>query len=120
MSDISKRTKNVVNQIVEPKIKHLIQTLRNQYTDDYFNLSPDEKELISKKIMNKTLDETASLFMGTKRFNDPRFIYELSINNLDIITKFFEENELYSNCQMLVDARKLLENDISKMDNPQL
>jgi len=120
MSDVSKRTKNVVNMIVSPKIKQLIKTLDKHLNEEYFDLLPDEKRLISHKLMTMTLDETAKLFMGTQNFNDPNFIYELAINNLTQIKDVFEEIEMYAICSMLRDAIQMLEDDLQKLVGKEL
>jgi hypothetical protein len=65
--------------------------------------------------MTGTLDETAKLFMGTNNYNDPNFIYELSIGNLTQIKDVFEEMELYAICSMLKDTIHMLEDDIQKL-----
>lgn len=101
--------------IVSPKIKQLIKSLDQHLNEHYFDLTKEEKTLIAHKLMIMTLDETAKLFMGTKNYNDPNFIYELAINNLTQIKDVFEELEMYAICSMLRDAIQMLNDDIQNM-----
>lgn len=117
MSDISNRTKNVVRMVVEPKLKRLIQELKEILQDDnYFSLVEQERLLLSKKLAISTINETSKLFVGSNRFNDPNFIYELSIHNLSSLIEIFLEQEMYGICQMLTDAITILNDDIQSMD----
>jgi hypothetical protein len=121
MTDISRRENFITQLIVEPKIKRLLYQLKQEMkNDEYFKLTTDERQLVAKQIMEKSINETARLFMSSKKYNEPKFIYQLSINNLNTLNQIFEELELYCYCQMLTDAVKLINDELQYLDREQL
>lgn len=113
--------KNLSRQVIEPKILELLKKLRKgELETQYFDLSDEEKLMVSKSISTKSLDETAKLFSNTEYYKDPKFIYTLSIENLSTLIEIFEREEMYNLCGMLYDAVKLLNDELQTLVDKQL
>ena len=104
---------------MEPRIKRFYHNLIKDKNEIYFELSEKEKKLVAHKIKMVVLQETINI-IGDLDKNNIMFVMEISIENLQSLLCVFEDMELYSKCQMMLDAIKEIENDIQELVTTQL
>ncbi len=99
--------------MLEPKMKRIMEKLKNDDVDYYFELCKEDKELVSKQIATTVVNETINLINNYTR-EELGTILELSIKNLQSLLTKFLELEMYSQCQMLKDTISLIEDDLEQ------
>ena len=96
---------------MEPKMRRIMERLRDEDADYYFKLSEDDKEIVIRQIATKVVNETINMIHNYTR-EEFGTILELSIKNLQSLESTFVENELYSQAQIMKDTIKMIEGDL--------
>lgn len=98
-----------------PRMKRIMEKLKNDDVDYYFELSEEDRQLVTKQIATTVVNETINLINNYTR-EELGTILELSIRNLQTLLDQFVELEMYSQCQMLFDCIKLIEGDLEQFN----
>lgn len=118
MNRISKN-KSKIMIMMEPRMKRLMEKIKQDDTTEYFTLTDDEKLVVAQQIATTTLTTTISLLNNYTRDELPD-LFEISIINLNSLQDQFVELEMYSQAQMLKDAITILTNDLFELAKPKL
>lgn len=98
-----------------PRMKRIMEKLKNDDVDYYFELSEEDRQLVTKQIATTVVNETINLINNYTR-EELGTILELSIRNLQTLLDQFVELEMYSQCQMLKDTISLIEGDLEQFN----
>lgn len=104
---------------MEPRMRRIMERIRQDETTEYFTLTPDEKEVVAQQIASTTLTQTISLLNNYTREELPD-LFDISIINLTSLEEQFVELEMYSQAQMMRDAITILQNDLFELAKPKL
>jgi len=99
---------------MEPRMKRILQKLKNDDADYYFDLCEDDREIVTKQIATTVVNETINLINNYTR-EELGSILELSIRNLQTLLDHFVETEMYAQAQMMKDTISLIESDLEHM-----
>jgi L-cysteine desulfidase len=110
--------KKIINAAMGNRLRRMIHNL-SQEDEYYFQLSEEEKTIVANRMKILVIDEIVKLVNGIDNDNI-RFIMDVAVENLTIIRTFFESVEMYSQCMMINDTIKQLENDIQELDTIKL
>jgi hypothetical protein len=96
---------------MQPKMRRIMQKLKNDDAEYYFDLCDDDKEIVTKQIATTVVNETINLI---NNYTSEEFgsILELSIRNLQSLLEHFVETEMYAQAQMMKDTILLIESDL--------
>ena len=100
--------------MMEPRMKRILQKLKNDDADYYFDLCEDDREIVTKQIATTVVNETINLINNYTR-EELGSILELSIRNLQTLLDHFVETEMYAQAQMMKDTISLIESDLEHM-----
>jgi hypothetical protein len=97
--------------MMQPKMRRIMQKLKNDDAEYYFDLCDDDKEIVTKQIATTVVNETINLI---NNYTSEEFgsILELSIRNLQSLLEHFVETEMYAQAQMMKDTILLIESDL--------
>jgi hypothetical protein len=92
-------------------MRRIMQKLKNDDAEYYFDLCDDDKEIVTKQIATTVVNETINLI---NNYTSEEFgsILELSIRNLQSLLEHFVETEMYAQAQMMKDTILLIESDL--------
>jgi hypothetical protein len=105
--------------MMEPRMKRLMEKIRDDDTTEYFTLTQEEKDIVAHQVASTTLTTTISLLNNYTRDELPD-LFEISIINLNSLQDQFVELEMYSQAQMLKDAITILQNDLFELAKQKL
>ena len=105
--------------MMEPRMKRLMEKIKQDDTTHYFNLNDNEKQIVAQQIATTTLTTTISLLNNYTREELPD-LFDISIINLTSLQDQFVELEMYEQAQMLRDAITILTNDLFELAKPKL
>lgn len=105
--------------MMEPRMKRLMERIRQDETTEYFTLSQEEKEVVAQQVASTTLTTTISLLNNYTREELPD-LFDISIINLTSLEEQFVELEMYSQAQMMRDAITILQNDLFELAKQKL
>lgn len=105
--------------MMEPRMRRLMERIKQDETTEYFNLTDEEKGVVAQQVASTTLTTTISLLNNYTRDELPD-LFEISIINLNSLQDQFVELEMYSQAQMLKDAKTILTNDLFELAKPKL
>lgn len=97
--------------MMEPRMKRIMEKLKNDDADYYFDLCDDDKEIVIKQIATTVVNETINLINNYTR-EELGSILELSIRNLQSLLKYFVETEMYAQAEMMKDTISLIKRDL--------
>ena len=97
--------------MMQPRMRRILQKLKNEDAEYYFDLCDDDKEIVTKQIATTVVNETINLI---NNYTSEEFgsILELSIRNLQSLLEHFVETEMYAQAQMMKDTILLIESDL--------
>ena len=101
--------------MMQPRMKRIMEKLRNDDTGYYFELCDEDKEIVVRQIATTVVNETINLINNYTR-DELGTILELSIKNLQSLLDHFIEEEMYSQCQMMKDTILLIESDLEHLN----
>lgn len=97
--------------MLQPKMKRIMEKLKNDDTDYYFELCKEDREIVAKQIATSVVNETINLINGYTR-EELGTILELSIKNLQSLLDHFVEEEMYQQAEMMKDTISLIQGDL--------
>ena len=114
----NKSRKKVITLAMGPRMRRLIQGLskENEY---YFDLNEEDRFIVANRMKLLVVEEIGKLLNGIDKHNI-KFIMEVAVENLTMMRTFFEGVEMYSQCLMMNDAIKQIEDDIQELDSVEL
>jgi hypothetical protein len=118
MNRISKNLKKIIIML-EPRMKRLMEKIRDEDNTNYFQLSAEEKDVVIKRIASITLTQTIDILNNYTRDELPD-IFEISIINLTSLEEQFIEMEMYEQSAMMRDSITILQNDLDELVKPKL
>jgi hypothetical protein len=118
MNRISKN-KSKIMMAMEPRMRRLMERIKQDETTEYFNLTDEEKDVVAHQVASTTLTTTISLLNNYTREELPD-LFDISIINLTSLEEQFVELEMYSQAQMMRDAITILTNDLFELAKPKL
>lgn len=118
MNRISKN-KSKIMIMMEPRMRRLMEKIREDDNTDYFNLTKEERQVIAQQIATTTLTTTISLLNNYTREELPD-LFDISIINLTSLEEQFIEMEMYEQSQMMRDSITILTNDLFELAKPKL
>ncbi len=113
MSRISKH-KKTISYAMEPRMRRIMEKLKEELNDDYFTLTEEEKMEVSNHIALTVINTTIQILNGYERDELPE-IMDLAITNLTSLEMKFAEMEMYAQSQMMFDAIIKIHNDIHEL-----
>lgn len=102
-----------------PKMVRMMNKIKSVYDKDYFNLPPNKKDIVAEEIATTILSVTIMMFNNYERGELPD-IFDLAITNLKSLEETFVDDELYGFAAMVRDSIIKLEDDLSKLAEPEL
>ena len=96
---------------MQPRMRRILQKLKNEDAEYYFDLCDDDKEIVTKQIATTVVNETINLINNYTR-DELGSILELSIMNLQSLLEHFVKTEMYAQAQMMKDTILLIESDL--------
>jgi hypothetical protein len=118
MNRISKN-KNKIMMAMEPRMRRLMEKIKQDETTEYFILTDEEKDVVAHQVASTTLTTTISLLNNYTREELPD-LFDISIINLTSLEEQFVELEMYSQAAMIKDAITILTNDLFELAKPKL
>lgn len=97
--------------MMQPRMRRILQKLKNEDAEYYFDLCDDDKEIVTKQIATTVVNETINLINNYTR-DELGSILELSIMNLQSLLEHFVKTEMYAQAQMMKDTILLIESDL--------
>lgn len=104
---------------MEPRMRRIMEKLKEELNDDYFTLTEEEKMEVSNHIALTVINTTIQILNGYERDELPE-IMDLAITNLTSLEMKFAEMEMYAQCQMMRDTIIKIHNDIQELVKPKL
>lgn len=104
---------------MEPRMRRLMEKIKQDETTEYFLLTDEEKDVVSHQVASTTLTTTISLLNNYTREELPD-LFDISIINLTSLEEQFVELEMYSQAAMIKDAITILTNDLFELAKPKL
>ena len=101
-----------------PKMVRLLQKIKKDYTNLYFKLTPEEKDVVVLAICSLMFNTTISFLNNYTQEEIPDLL-EVSITNLELLEEDFVSNEMYSYAQMMRDSIIKLQDDIHMLAEQQ-
>ena len=118
MSRISKNKEKIMI-MMGPKMVRMMKTIRETYDKDYFTLPKKKRDIVAEEIATTILSVTIMMFNNYEKGELPD-IFDLAISNLKSLEETFVDDELYGFAAMIRDSIIKLEDDLSKMVEPEL
>lgn len=105
--------------MLEPRMKRLMEKIRDEDNTNYFELNAEEKDVVAKRIASITLTQTIDILNNYTREELPD-LFEISIINLTSLEAQFIEMEMYEQAAMMRGSITILQNDLDELVKPKL
>lgn len=113
-----RKNKEKLLVMMGPKMVRLLQKIKKDYTNLYFKLTPEEKDIVVLSICTLIFNTTISFLNNYTQEEIPDLL-EVSITNLELLEEDFVSNEMYSYAQMMRDSILKLQDDIHMLAEQQ-
>jgi hypothetical protein len=113
-----RKNKEKLLVMMGPKMVRLLQKIKKDYTNLYFKLTPEEKDVVVLAICSLMFNTTISFLNNYTQEEIPDLL-EVSITNLELLEEDFVSNEMYSYAQMMRDSIIKLQDDIHMLAEQQ-
>lgn len=109
-----RKNQKIINIAMEPRMRRIMEKLKRDVTEEYFDLSVEERNEVAGHISKTVIHTTIEILNGYNSEELPD-IMELAINNLTSLEHKFVEMEMYAQAAMMFDAIRKIEKDINEL-----